>query len=268
MYKKYTLEQVGKAKEMHENGASPYKIGKDLGLSKGTANYWAKKNFEITPSNSGIVYDYNEDGSINFNPEQYLNTPEKRKAYSYILALYLCDGHIVRYRQKPGLFLIRFFNDFKYPIDSEEWRSNLQILLPDNSCHRYKPKNKNIWLTLAYSKILPLLFPQYGLGKKHDRKMNLEKWQQDIISEYPKEFIRACFQSDGSLYLQSVGPYKYLSYNFTNKSEDIIDWFLSTLKLININKEKYWHKTKEIYFIQNFSKEDKKILQTIIDKKN
>lgn len=40
-------------------------------------------------------------------------------------------------------------------------------------------------------------FPQHGPGRKHERKIALEDWQQQIVDTYPEEFVRGLIHSDG-----------------------------------------------------------------------
>ena len=41
------------------------------------------------------------------------------------------------------------------------------------------------------------LFPQHGPGRKHQRKIELAPWQEEIVAEYPGDFARGLFHSDG-----------------------------------------------------------------------
>ncbi len=43
----------------------------------------------------------------------------------------------------------------------------------------------------------PCLFPQHGPGRKHDRPIVLESWQQEIVRQFPADFLRGLFHSDG-----------------------------------------------------------------------
>jgi hypothetical protein len=51
-------------------------------------------------------------------------------------------------------------------------------------CHDIKSTSKH-W---------PCLFPQHGPGRKHERKIELEAWQQVIVGEHAGDFLPgACF---------------------------------------------------------------------------
>jgi hypothetical protein len=49
----------------------------------------------------------------------------------------------------------------------------------------------------SYSKHWPCLFPQHGLGKKHDREIKLEPWQQKLVDLDPRPLVEGLIHSDG-----------------------------------------------------------------------
>lgn len=257
-YKSYTDEQIQKAKELYSNKIPVLRIAKLVDATRGAVKYWVEKNFDIK---YGADYE-RKNGEIIFNPSDYFHSEELQKAYSYTLAVYLCDGHIIEVASKRT-HLLRLFNDIKYPNDSLEWKNNLQKILPNNVCNQYNPKNRNIFLTTIHSCLLPNLFPQHGKGEKHNRKLVLQDWQKEIITKYPKEFIRGCIQSDGCVYIHKQGMREYKKHAFVNKSEDIVEFFLYTLSLVGIKKEKWKSKTG-IFRVQNFGKQGEQILNSII----
>ena len=77
----------------------------------------------------------------------------------------------------------------------------------------------------AYSSHLTCLFPQHGAGKKHERRIALEPWQQELVAAAPWAFLRGCIRSDGSVFVNRTGRYEYLSYDFCNLSQDILGLF-------------------------------------------
>lgn len=80
--------------------------------------------------------------------------------------------------------------------------------------------------------------PQHAAGKKHDRPIVLEPWQQDIVDRHPREFLRGLVHSDGSRFMNRVRvngkEYAYPRYNFTNHSADIRRLFTDTLDQLGI----------------------------------
>lgn len=83
---------------------------------------------------------------------------------------------------------------------------------------------------------------QHGQGKKHARRIALEAWQQHIVDEFTKEFVRGLIHSDGSRSTNRVRHalkdgdrwYEYPRYFFTNESTDIMRLFPDALDLLGI----------------------------------
>ncbi|MEW2577638.1 helix-turn-helix domain-containing protein [Streptomyces syringium] len=162
-----------------------------------------------------------------------------KAAYSYLLALYLGDGHIIQYSEHrvPSL-MITCANDWPGLMDDCE--KAMRAVFPNNSvcrvrrtgCHNVKMYSKHLWC----------LFPQHGPGKKHERLIALEPWQEAIVDEYPWEFIRGLVHSDGcritNWTTRLVGGvrkrYEYPRYFFTNKSEDILYLYADTLDIVGV----------------------------------
>lgn len=97
-------------------------------------------------------------------------------------------------------------------------------------------------MVTSYSPHWPLLFPQHAPGKKHERTIALEPWQQDIVDAHPWDFIRGLIHSDGcritNWTTRLVGGehkrYEYPRYFFTNTSTDIIRLFTDTLDRVGV----------------------------------
>ncbi|MDX6287330.1 MAG: hypothetical protein QOG53_2815 [Frankiales bacterium] len=103
---------------------------------------------------------------------------------------------------------------------------------PKEGCH----------LLGSYSKHWPHLFPQHGPGRKHLRAIMLESWQEDIVDQHTREFIRGLIHSDGCRFTNPVvrhfksgtRRYSYPRYMFTNESVDIRDLFTDALDRLGI----------------------------------
>lgn len=262
---RHNKETIEKAKTLYESGYSKYKIEKLLKLKKGTARYWAKKNFSVNEKIENLEW-LGDDKEVKV--EEIMNSEELRKAYSYVFAIYLSDGYLAELKSRPGVYRMRFFNDVKYPINSEEWRTELHKLFPNHVVSRTKPSDRNIWLISLYGRRIPVLFPHVGKGMKHERKLNIQDWQKDIIEKEPEKFIKGCIESDGSIYEQTVGKYKYVRYNFSNNSEEIASLLILALSKVGIEKKLYFHPTKKSFFVQNFDKKETEILKKIIPTKH
>jgi hypothetical protein len=88
------------------------------------------------------------------------------------------------------------------------------------------------------SKHLACLFPQHGPGKKHERRIALEDWQQAIDDAHPWEFVRGLIHSDGcritNWTVRNGKRYEYPRYFCTNKSDDIRNLCTDTLAKVGV----------------------------------
>lgn len=95
----------------------------------------------------------------------------------------------------------------------------------------------------AFWKHWPCLFPQHGAGRKHERRIILEPWQQSIVTDHPEQLIRGLIQSDGCRFINPITHtrpggdlkrYEYPRYVFTNHSGDIQRIFTDALDRLGI----------------------------------
>lgn len=97
----------------------------------------------------------------------------------------------------------------------------------------------------------PCLFPQHGPGRKHERTLELESWQREIVESYPAEFLRGLFHSDGSRSRNwtprpvagQMKRYDYPRWQFVNMSPEIRGWCCEALDLLGIAWRQSNHKT-------------------------
>jgi len=86
----------------------------------------------------------------------------------------------------------------------------------------------------AYANSWPVLFPQHGAGRKHQRPIVLEPWQQAIVAQHPVEFLQGCVESDGCRHRRIVAGRNYPAYAFTNHSPDILRLFFWACGLLGL----------------------------------
>ncbi|MEV6697572.1 transcriptional regulator [Streptomyces sp. NPDC051453] len=171
-------------------------------------------------------------------------------AYSYLLGLYLGDGCINEHRR--GVHFLRIVMDNAWPGLIDACEAAMRSVRPDNSVCRVK-KQGCIAVTTT-SKHWPCLFPQHGPGKKHDRKIVLESWQQEIVDAHPWELIRGLIHSDGCRIINwtekviagELKRYEYPRYFFTNLSGDIITLFTDTLDSVGVEWQQANHRNISI----------------------
>jgi hypothetical protein len=65
------------------------------------------------------------------------------------------------------------------------------------------------------------LFPQHGPGRKHERKIELTVWQQELVDRDPRPLLRGLLHSDGCRVLNWVNGTADPRYHFSNVSADI-----------------------------------------------
>ncbi|WP_327136859.1 helix-turn-helix domain containing protein [Streptomyces sp. NBC_01340] len=164
--------------------------------------------------------------------------PSDPAAYAYLLGLYLGDGCISRLRR--GAYFLRIACADAWPGLIDACAEAMQILRPANKVFRVQ--RQGCQYVTCYSKHWPCLFPQHGPGKKHERPIVLEPWQQEIVDAHPWEFIRGLIHSDGCRIINwTTRPvdgvckrYEYPRYFFTNMSDDIRRLYTDTLDKLGI----------------------------------
>jgi hypothetical protein len=163
-----------------------------------------------------------------------------RRSYVYLLGLYLGDGHIARPQRTEQL---RIFLNASYPEIVTDAAAAMQLTLPDGRVHVRPSKRSHMRTIESASTRWPLLFPQYGRGRKHERPIRLQTWQQDLVDTFPQELLRGLIHSDGcrtvnrfttTLPSGRVAEYAYPRYFFTNMSADIRELFCRTCEALGI----------------------------------
>lgn len=135
---------------------------------------------------------------------------------------------------------MRIVLDKAWPGVVDACERALRGVRPNNSVFRVK--RKGCFAVSSASKHWPCLFPQHGPGKKHDRPIVLDAWQQEIVDAHPWEFIRGLVHSDGCRITNWTEKtvagvrkrYEYPRYFFSNKSDDIRKLLTDTLDKVGV----------------------------------
>ncbi|HEV2347180.1 MAG TPA: hypothetical protein VGS97_23995 [Actinocrinis sp.] len=157
--------------------------------------------------------------------------------YSYLLGLYLGDGHIV-HKHKQHTLSISCADAWPGLIDAAE--AAMRDVMPGVTTSRVQ--RTGCTDVKSYSEHWICMFPQHGPGRKHERPIVLEEWQEFVLDAYPEEFIRGLIHSDGCRVMNwttrtvagTSKRYDYPRYHFTNESEDIRNLFKDTLDALGI----------------------------------
>ncbi|MBW1604705.1 helix-turn-helix domain-containing protein [Streptomyces sp. JJ66] len=208
-------------------GITSQVVAEQLNVPRGTVGWWAHQDRKAR----GVKYERPHDC-----PRCHGRDPD-HPAYSYLLGLYLGDGHII---SKPKQHHLSIFCTTKYRglMDAAETAARSVMAKPSicrvnrQGCTEIKSSSPH-W---------PHLFPQHGPGRKHERRIVLEPWQQAIVDAYPWELIRGLIHSDGCritnwttrMVAGQRKRYEYPRYFFTNKSDDIKRIFTDTLTRVGV----------------------------------
>jgi hypothetical protein len=169
--------------------------------------------------------------------------PADECAYAYLLGLYLGDGCLSGHPRGTGYYLrIACADSWPGLIDACE--TAMRTVNPAGRAYRIQAQG--YVSVVSYSRHWPHFFPQHGPGKKHERPIVLEPWQQAIVGARPWEFIRGLVHSDGcritNWTIRTVAGerkrYEYPRYFFTNLSPDIIRLFTTALDQVGVEWKK------------------------------
>ncbi len=113
--------------------------------------------------------------------------------YAALLGYYLGDGCPSHHRRHFGL---RVSCDATYPAIIDDVESVVARVHPRRPVSRVQAPE--VVVVQSHWRHWPWLFPQHGPGRKHERPIVLEPWQEQIVEALPAEFLRGLFHSDRS----------------------------------------------------------------------
>jgi putative ATPase subunit gpP of terminase len=214
---------VCRVAELYYLGFSKKSIARQTGVSRGTIREWiGSRRWEGSIRQTATRHvRFHPDGSC----EHVADLPSGR--YSYLLGMYLGDGHIVRMRRE--VYKLRIFCDTSYPGIIDEVAAAMSAVLPASKVGLYSKRGEGCLAVASYSKNWPCFFPQHGPGMKYHRPIILESWQRSIVEAHPEQFLRGLIHSDGCRVINRVKVrgkwYEYPRYEFSNRSDDILALF-------------------------------------------
>jgi hypothetical protein len=164
--------------------------------------------------------------------------PFDGRAYAELLGWYLGDGYISSGRR--GVFNLHVVNDATYTGLNAHLLDLMAAVKPNGRPHTRQVPGAVV--TTVSWKHWPCLFPQHGPGRKHERPIVLEPWQQEVTTEFPADLLRGLFHSDGcrvdNWATRMVGGqrrrYDYPRWQFVNASEDILGVCTWALDLVDV----------------------------------
>lgn len=215
------------ALELMRAGCNDCEIGRRLGVPRTTVRDWRRPPYERQVQFVGTCARCWEPMTdVHFTPADYAE----------LLGLYLGDGHI---SDGPRTQRLRISLDARYPELNADVESLLRRCFPCNDVGRVIADGGGTVVVSVYHRHLGCLFPQHGPGRKHERRIELEPWQEPIFAAAPWAFLRGCIRSDGCVFVNRTGPYEYLSYEFCNVSEDIRRLFARACHSVGVECRSY-----------------------------
>ncbi|MES4905274.1 MULTISPECIES: helix-turn-helix domain-containing protein [unclassified Streptomyces] len=208
-------------------GVPNREVAERLGVPRGTVGWWRHEDRKL----QGEIFERPTDCP------QCTGRAFDHQAYSYLLGLYLGDGHIV---SKPKQHHLSIYCADAWPGLIEGAEEAMRKVMPAPSV---RPRQKKGCTEVkSYTRHWTCMFPQHGPGKKHERTITLEAWQQQIADEFPWDFIRGLFHSDGCRIINwttrmvagKQKRYEYPRYFFANKSDDIRKLCSDTLTKVGV----------------------------------
>lgn len=156
--------------------------------------------------------------------------------YLYLLGQYLGDGSI---SQVGRSWVLRIATCDAYPGVRAEIVGAIGQLV-DNRVHFVR--GQGCTTVGCITRQWLHLFPQHGPGRKHERPIVLEAWQQTLVDTDPRPLIRGLLHSDGCRVTNwterrvggTVKRYEYPRYLFSNRSPDIRAIFTDSLDRLGI----------------------------------
>ncbi|WP_037668706.1 helix-turn-helix domain-containing protein [Streptomyces griseus] len=221
----YDVSTRKQALALVSQGRSLNSVSKETGISRSAISRWLVRidPLERTPPC--------------FRCRDTPGMPEDTAAYAYLLGLYLGDGYII---SKPRQHYLMITCTASWPglIDAAE--AAMRGVLPWPNVTRLQ--RAGCVDVKSFTKHWTCVFPQHGPGKKHERRIALEPWQQVITDADPWEFIRGLIHSDGCrltnwttrMVRGERKRYEYPRYFFTNVSDDIRSLYTDTLDKVGI----------------------------------
>jgi hypothetical protein len=208
------------ALELIAAGINDCEIGRRLDVPRTTIRDWRRPRYKANTA-ARCPRCWHRARRLHFTPADYAE----------LLGLYLGDGHISVAARTQRL---RIFLDARHTTIVDETEALLRRCFPANRVGRVRGHDGAMVVLWVHSTHLRCLFPQHGPGKKHDRPIELEPWQTELVEQAPWPFIKGCIRSDGCSFVNRTGRYEYLSYSFDNHSADIRSLFVDGCRSVGV----------------------------------
>ena len=216
------LEEFEEALRFVRWGMNDCQISRLMAVPRGTIKEWRHRSIEEPEWRPGTAQFGANDCPICGAGDQ----PDPA-VYSYLLGIYLGDGCLSL--MPRGVYKLRVVLDQRYPLIIEECAQAMGAVRPNSQMKVGRVQKIGCIEVNSHWKHWPCLFPQHGRGRKHERKIWLRPWQEEMTQAHPDKLLRGLIQSDGWRGMNRVRrpvagrlkDYAYPRYQFTNESTDI-----------------------------------------------
>ncbi|WP_411074341.1 helix-turn-helix domain-containing protein [Streptomyces sp. cmx-4-7] len=202
-------------------------VAEQLNVPRGTVGWWLSEDRR----KRGVRFERPTDCP------RCTNRAFDTSAYAYLLGLYLGDGHITSRAEQHHLSI---FCDTSWPMLIDAAEAAMRGVMPLPTIRRRT--RQGCTEVKSFTKHWTCMFPQHGPGRKHERAIVLEPWQQEIVDAPPWEFVRGLVHSDGCRITNWTTRvvkgerkrYEYPRYFFTNVPDDIRRLYTDTLDALGV----------------------------------
>ena len=244
------------ALELIAAGHNDCEVSRRLGIPRRTILEWRRPSYKRRVGTERCPRCWRPAKPVSFTADDYAE----------LLGLYLGDGCISEHARTCRL---RIALDAKYARIISDAAALTRRCFPANRVDVVTAGLKGNCVNISvYSQHLPCLFPQHGRGPKHERRLILERWQAELVEAAPCGFLRGCIRSDGSVYVNRTGPYEYLSYEFSNRSHDLIRAFASTCDLVGVEHRVNGPDKRGRWSVRIYRRPSVALMQTHVGGKN
>lgn len=245
--------------DLVDKNYSTRQIAKELNCSYSNIRYWMKK-YQLETTEIGGKAGQKLESDIDIYNRCLDFVAKKPKDYSYLFGLYLGDG-CVEY-VKGNCHVLSIHQDAKYTNLINKHKESIINLFGKPP---YILNRGNMTVIRVSGSHVRFLFPKYGKGMKHLNKVTLPKILLDNIDYL--NLMKGLFQADGSYYYDTQAKKHF--FNFTNKSEDIIEIFKFCLEKLSVGYTISKRKITSIYSLSIRRKSEvDKMLELIGTKKD
>jgi hypothetical protein len=139
----------------------------------------------------------------------------------------------------PGdAWRLRVVLDASYPGVVLECANAMQAILPAKRAYVMHRRDGNCIEVSMWWKHWPCAFPQHGPGRKHERRIKLEPWQEAILGDNNEPFLRGLIHSDGCRFIarqrKGKSDWAWTRYVFSNRSQDIKDLLCASCDALGV----------------------------------